>query len=55
MDAISPDIIWKSFKKCGISNAIDGSEDNLFQNDDDDDTDLKCNLHLPVPNQQHSV
>ena len=38
MDAISPDIIWKSFKKCGISNAIDGSEDNLFQNDDDDDT-----------------
>ena len=38
-DAISPDIIRKSFKKCGISNAIDGSEDNLFQNDDDDDTD----------------
>jgi hypothetical protein len=35
-DAISPDIIRKSFKKCGISNAIDGSEDNLFQNDDDD-------------------
>jgi hypothetical protein len=38
-DAISPDIVRKSFKKCGISNAIDGSEDNLFQNDDDDDTD----------------
>ena len=38
-DAISPDIIRKSVKKCGISNAIDGSEDNLFQNDDDDDTD----------------
>jgi hypothetical protein len=38
-DAISPDIIRKSFKKCGISNAIDGSEDNLFQNDDDDDDD----------------
>ena len=37
-DAISPDIVRKSFKKCGISNAIDGSEDNLFQNDDDDDT-----------------
>lgn len=35
-DAISPDIIRKSFKKCGISNAIDGSEDNLFQNDDDE-------------------
>ena len=35
-DAISPDIIRKSFKKCGISNTIDGSEDNLFQNDDDD-------------------
>ena len=34
--SFSPDIIRKSFKKCGISNAIDGSEDNLFQNDDDD-------------------
>jgi hypothetical protein len=36
-DAISPDIIRKSFKKCGISNALDGSEDNLFQNEGDDD------------------
>ena len=36
-DAISPDIIRKSFKKCEISNALDGSEDNLFQNEGDDD------------------
>jgi hypothetical protein len=25
------------FKKCGISNALDGSKDNLFQNEGDDD------------------
>lgn len=35
-DAITPDVIRKSFKKCGITNALDGSEDNLFQGSDDD-------------------
>ena len=28
--AITPDIIRKSFKKCGITSALDGSEDYLF-------------------------
>jgi hypothetical protein len=27
-------MIIKSFKKCGISNAIDGSEDDLFKQDE---------------------
>ena len=26
----------KSFKKCGISNALDGSEDHLIYEDDND-------------------
>ena len=39
--AITPDIIRKSFKKCGITSALDGSEDYLFNciNDDDDGDD----------------
>lgn len=37
-DKITPDIIRKSFKKCGLSNAMDGTEDDLlFQSDDDSD------------------
>lgn len=38
-DGISPDIIRKSFKKCGITNALDGTEDDLFAtlNDSEDD------------------
>ncbi|KAJ9580856.1 hypothetical protein L9F63_023968 [Diploptera punctata] len=27
---VREDIIVKSFKKCGVSNALDGSEDNLI-------------------------
>jgi hypothetical protein len=30
-------IIVKSFKKCGISNALDGSEDHLIYEEDNDD------------------
>ena len=39
--AITPDIIRKSFKKCGITSALDSSEDYLFNciNDDDDGDD----------------
>ena len=38
-DKVTPDIIRKSFKKCGISNAIDGSEDGLLFMESDSDTD----------------
>lgn len=34
-DLVTPEIVQKSFKKCGISNAMDGSEDDLFNNDCD--------------------
>ena len=36
--SITPEIIIKSFKKCGISNALDGTEDGLFQASDNEDT-----------------
>ncbi|KAH1170321.1 hypothetical protein KIL84_001306 [Mauremys mutica] len=32
-DAVKEDIIIKSFKKCGISNALDGEEDDLIYED----------------------
>ena len=34
---ISPEIIIESFKKCGITNSIDGNEDHLFQASDEED------------------
>ncbi|KAJ9577336.1 hypothetical protein L9F63_006080, partial [Diploptera punctata] len=30
-------IIVKSFKKCGVNNALDGSEDHLIYEEDNDD------------------
>ena len=36
-DIVMPEIIAKSFKKCSISNAMDGSEDDLFDMSEDDD------------------
>ena len=33
------DIIQKSFKKTGISNAMDGTEDHLFDETSDDEDD----------------
>ena len=36
-DLVTPEIVKKSFKKCGISNAMDGTEDNLFNQNDDDE------------------
>ena len=37
-------IIIKSFKKCGISNALDGSEDDMLYQDDESDSDLFADL-----------
>jgi hypothetical protein len=34
---VREDIIVKSFKKCSISNALDGSEDHLIYEEDNDD------------------
>jgi hypothetical protein len=34
---VREDIIVKSFKKCGISNALNGSEDHLIYEEDNDD------------------
>ena len=36
-DSITPEIIRKSFKKTGISNNLDGTEDEMFDESDDDD------------------
>jgi len=37
--AIPESIIVRSFKKCGISNALDGSEDDILWEDDGEDKD----------------
>jgi hypothetical protein len=37
--AIPQSIIIRSFKKCFISNALDGSEDDILLEDDDEDKD----------------
>jgi hypothetical protein len=35
-DAVKTEILFRSFKKCGISNSLDGTEDNLLFEDSDD-------------------
>ena len=35
-DSIPPEMVKKSFLKCGISNAMDCSEDNLLYEDDNE-------------------
>ena len=36
--AVTPDVVRRSFKKCGITNNMDGTEDDqLFNSDVDDD------------------
>jgi hypothetical protein len=35
-DAVKAEIVFKSFKKCGIINSLDGTEDNLLFEDSDD-------------------
>ena len=37
--AIPESIIFRSFKKCCISNALDGSEDEILWEDDGEDKD----------------
>ncbi|CAI9743515.1 Hypothetical predicted protein [Octopus vulgaris] len=34
-DGVRPEIIVKAFKKCGISNALDGTEDDALFEDSD--------------------
>ncbi|MES9880141.1 MAG: hypothetical protein ABW185_04590 [Sedimenticola sp.] len=36
---ITPEMIRKSFKKCGITSALDGTEDHMFQQSDDEEVD----------------
>ena len=40
-NGVKPEVIIKSFKKCGISNAMDGTEDDAIfeQSDSSDDND----------------
>ena len=38
-EAIPESIIIRSFKKCCISNALDGSEDDILWDDDGEDKD----------------
>jgi len=38
---VTPDIIRKSFRKCGISNDLDGSEDHLFAEASDTENDFE--------------
>ena len=41
-EALNVDIITRSFKKTGISNELDGTEDDaLWRSDDDDDDELE--------------
>ena len=42
-DSVKEDIVVKSFKKCGISNALDGTEDNiLFDTSEEESDDNEC-------------
>jgi len=45
--SITPEIIVKSFKKCGITSALDGSEDHLFNVESDDDSDSQFDGFSP--------
>ena len=37
--SVTPNIVRRSFKKCGITNDLHGIEDELFQEDSDSDED----------------
>ena len=46
-EAVSAEVIRKSFKKCGITNATDGTEDGqLFNSDSEEESDPF--LDIPV-------
>ena len=38
--SIPAELVTKSFKKCCISNALDGMEDDLLWDDDEDDSNI---------------
>ena len=38
---ISPEVTVKGFKKCCISNAVDGTDDYMFWNGSEEDGDVK--------------
>lgn len=38
-DAVKEEVVVRSFKKCGISNAMDGTEDEFLYEDRDADVD----------------
>jgi hypothetical protein len=38
---ISPEVIVKGFKKCYISNAVDGTDDDLLWNDSEEDGNVR--------------
>jgi hypothetical protein len=38
---ISPEVIVKGFKKCCISSAVVGTDDNMLWNDSEEDGDIR--------------
>ena len=38
---ISPEVTMKGFKKCCISNAMDGTDDNMLSNGSEDDRNIR--------------
>jgi hypothetical protein len=42
--SVPESIIVRSFKKCCISNALDGSEDDILWEDDGEDKDILYNI-----------
>jgi hypothetical protein len=39
--SITPAVIVKGFKKCCISKAVDGTDDNMFWNDSEEDGNVR--------------
>lgn len=49
-DSVSPEVIRKSFLKTGICNVLDGSEDNLlFESDEEEDPFVGFDQPIPGP------
>ena len=40
---ISPELTVKHFKKCCLSNAVDGTDDDILWNDSEDGGDVRSN------------
>jgi hypothetical protein len=41
---ISPEVIVKGFKKCFISSAVDGTDDDLLWNDSEEDANVRSEV-----------